>query len=159
MLRGANRQEIFHDDEDCLKFLDILHIYKMKAEVEIYSWCLMGNHIHLLIKEGSEDISASMKRIGVSYVSYYNWKYRTSGHLFQDRFKSENVENIQYLLTVVRYIHQNPLKAGIVKRMDEWRWSSCREYYGIHHEGRKLLDPNFIIGMFSGTIFWPKRDL
>jgi putative transposase len=150
MLRGANRQEIFHDDEDCLKFLDILHIYKIKAEVEIYSWCLMGNHIHLLIKEGSEDISASMKRIGVSYVSYYNWKYRTSGHLFQDRFKSENVENIQYLLTVVRYIHQNPLKAGIVKRMDEWRWSSCREYYGTHHEGRKLLDPNFIIGMFSG---------
>jgi putative transposase len=151
MLRGANRQEIFHDDEDCFKFIDILHTYKMKTEVEMYSWCLMGNHVHLLLKEGNEDISATMKRIGVSYVSYYNWKYRTSGHLFQDRFKSENVETIQYLLTVVRYIHQNPLKAGIVKRVDEWRWSSCRQYYGTDNEVRKLLDPDFIFGMFSGN--------
>jgi putative transposase len=150
MLRGANRQEIFHDDEDCLKFLDLLHFYKIKTEVGIYSWCLMSNHVHLLIREGNEDISATMKRIGVSYVSYYNWKYRTSGHLFQDRFKSENVENIQYLLTVVRYIHQNPLKAGMVKRVDEWRWSSCRQYYLTHDEGRKLLDSDYIFGMFSG---------
>ncbi|MFJ5762354.1 transposase [Neobacillus sp. NPDC093182] len=150
MLRGANRQEIFHDDEDCLKFLDLLHTYKLKTEVEMYGWCLMSNHVHLLLREGNEDISATMKRIGVSYVSYYNWKYGTSGHLFQDRFKSENVENVQYLLTVVRYIHQNPLKAGIVKRVDEWRWSSCRQYYGTHDEGSKLLDPEFIFGMFSG---------
>jgi putative transposase len=150
MLRGANRQEIFHDDGDCLKFLDLLHIYKLKTEVGIYSWCLMSNHVHLLLKEGNEDISATMKRIGVSYVSYYNWKYRTSGHLFQDRFKSENVENVQYLITVVRYLHQNPLKAGIVKRVDEWRWSSCRNYYGTYDDGRKLLDSDFIFGMFSG---------
>jgi putative transposase len=150
MLRGANRQEIFHDDEDCSKFLDLLHIYKLKTEVEIYSWCLMSNHVHLLLKEGNEDVSATMKRIGVSYVSYYNWKYRTSGHLFQDRFKSENVENVRYLLTVVRYIHQNPIKAEMVRRVDEWRWSSCRHYYGTHDEGRKLLDSDSIFGMFSG---------
>lgn len=150
MLRGANRQEIFHDDEDCLKFLDVLYIYKLKTEVEIFSWCLMSNHVHLLLKEGNEEISVTMKRLGVSYVSYYNAKYRTSGHLFQDRFKSENVENLQYLLTVVRYIHQNPLKAGMVKRVDEWRWSSCRQYYGIQDEGKKLLDPEFVFGMFSG---------
>lgn len=151
MLRGANRQEIFHDDEDCLKFLDLLHIYKLKTEVDVYSWCLMSNHVHLLLREGNEDISATMKRIGVSYASYYNWKYRTSGHLFQDRFRSENVEDIQYLLTVVRYIHQNPLKAGIVKRVDEWRWSSCRQYYDIHDEEKKLLDSEFVFGMFSGN--------
>jgi putative transposase len=91
-----------------------------------------------------------MKRIGVSYVSYYNWKYRTTGHLFQDRFKSENIEDIRYLLTVVRYIHQNPVKAGIVNRMDEWRWSSCRQYYGTHDGGRKLIDADYILGLFSG---------
>nr|WP_285889798.1 transposase [Neobacillus niacini] len=152
MLRGANRQEIFHDDEDCLKFLELMHIYKLKTKVGIYSWCLMSNHVHLLLKEGNEDISATMKRIGVCYVSYYNWKYRTNGHLFQDRFKSENVENLQYLLTVVKYIHQNPVKAGIVKRVDQWRWSSCRHYYGTQGEGRKLLDSDFIFGMFSGDI-------
>jgi REP element-mobilizing transposase RayT len=150
MLRGANRQEIFHDDEDCLNFLDLIHKYKLITEMEIYSWCLMSNHVHLLLKEGNEDVSTTMKRIGVSYVSYYNWKYRTTGHLFQDRFKSENIENIRYLLTVVRYIHQNPVKAGMVKRVDEWRWSSCRQYYGTHDERRKLLDADYILGMFSG---------
>jgi putative transposase len=150
MLRGANRQEIFHDDEDCSKFLDLMHQYKLKTGVEIYGWCLMSNHVHLLLREGNEGVSATMKRIGVSYVSYYNWKYRTSGHLFQDRFKSENVENVRYLLTVVRYIHQNPLKAGMVKRVDEYKWSSCRQYYGTHNVGRKLLDSDYIIGMFSG---------
>jgi len=150
MLRGANRQEIFHDDEDCLNFLELIHKYKLKTEVGIYSWCLMSNHVHLLLKEGNEDVSTTMKRIGVSYVSYYNWKYRTTGHLFQDRFKSENIEDIRYLLTVVRYIHQNPVKAGIVNRMDEWRWSSCRQYYGTHDERRKLIDADYILGLFSG---------
>ncbi|MFP7298976.1 transposase [Neobacillus niacini] len=149
MLRGANRQEIFHDDEDCSKFLDILHLYKQKTGVEFYSWCLMSNHVHLLIKEGNENVSDTMKRIGVSYVSYYNWKYRTTGHLFQDRFKSENIESIRYLLTVVRYIHQNPIKAGMVRRADEWKWSSCRQYYGTRGTRGRLLDADYIFGMFS----------
>lgn len=149
MWRGANRQEIFHDDEDCKSLLDILHKYRLKTKMRIYGWCLMNNHIHLLIREGNEDLAITMKRIGVSFVSYYNWKYETSGHLFQDRFKSENVENDQYLLTVIRYIHQNPLKAKMVKRVDEWRWSSCRPYYGIEDPFRKLLDPSMILGMFS----------
>ncbi|MEI2400828.1 transposase, partial [Paenibacillus phytohabitans] len=102
--RGANRQEIFHDDEDWIRFLDILKKYKLKLNLTIYAWCLMSNHVHLLIKEGDESISATMKRIGVSYAGYYNWKYRTTGHLFQDRFRSENVEDQAYLKTVVRYI-------------------------------------------------------
>ncbi|WP_254124805.1 transposase [Neobacillus sp. 114] len=150
MWRGANRQEIFHDDEDCNRFLDILAKYKRESELEIYAWCLMGNHVHLLLREGKEDISNTMKRIGVSYASYYNWKYDTTGHLFQGRFKSENVEDNRYLLTVTRYIHQNPVKAGIVDRPNEWKWSSCREYYAFKpHDKRNLLDANFILGKIS----------
>ncbi|WP_040207483.1 REP-associated tyrosine transposase [Neobacillus jeddahensis] len=152
ILRGANRQEFFHDDEDCWSFLGILHKYKLKSKVEIYGWCLMSNHVHLLLKEGDEDLSITMKRIGVSFVLYYNGKYETSGHLFQDRFKSENVEDVRYLFTVIRYIHQNPLKAGMVKRIDDWRWSSCRHYYGANDELRKLLDDEFILGMFSENL-------
>ena len=72
MLRGANRQEIFHDDEDCLKFLNIIEKYKVKSDLKLYAWCLMGNHVHLLVKEGNELLSTTMKRIGVSFVSYYN---------------------------------------------------------------------------------------
>lgn len=149
ILRGANRQEIFHDDEDCFKFLDILQRYKQKVQISVYAWCLMNNHIHLLVKEGNESISITMKRIGVSFVKYYNWKYRTIGHLFQDRFKSENVETDQYLVTVVRYIHQNPLKAGIVKRLEEWRWSSYLGYYDKYVYPDGLLDQHFVLRIFS----------
>jgi len=153
MLRGANRQEIFHDDEDCHKFLEVFERYKRKVELKVFAWCLMSNHIHLLIKEGNESISNTMKRIGVSFVGYYNWKYHTTGHLFQDRFRSENVETYQYLLTVVRYIHQNPVKAGIVKRANEWKWSSCCIYYNQSlASSHPLLDNAFILSMFSPDI-------
>ncbi|WP_198543854.1 transposase [Petroclostridium xylanilyticum] len=88
----------------------------------------MNNHIHLLLKEGKEAISQAMKRIGASYVYWYNMKYERYGHLFQDRYKSEKVEDDKYLLTVLRYIHQNPIKAGIVEEAIKYKWSSYIEY-------------------------------
>ncbi len=147
--RGANRQDIFHDDDDRIRFLEILQKYKMQYEMTVYAWCLMSNHVHLLLKEGNEDISVTMKRLAVSYVKHYNWKYRTTGHLFQDRFKSECVENKKYLLIVVRYIHQNPVKARMVHQPDQWRWSSCREYYGKNTFPKNLLDCEYVLSMFS----------
>ncbi|WP_210366227.1 transposase [Bacillus sp. REN3] len=149
MLRGANRQEIFHDEFDNMKFLDIVKRYKEIAEFSLYGWCLMGNHVHLLLKEGNEDLSITMKRIGVSYASYYNLKYQTTGHLFQDRFRSENVESVRYFKTVLRYIHQNPVKAGIIERVDEWRWSSCAGYYGKPYYPGGLLDQDPALRLFS----------
>jgi putative transposase len=152
MLRGANRQEIFHDDMDCMRFLEIIEKYKMVSGMKVYAWCLMNNHVHLLLKEGIEDLSITMKRIGVSYVTYYNLKYNTTGHLFQDRFRSENVESNVILFRVIRYIHQNPVKAGIVKRTDEWRWSSCTGYYGKNPHPRNLVDIDFILKKLSTDI-------
>jgi len=114
MIRGINQQNIFSVNEDNEKFIAILAKYHQKSEYEIYAYCLMGNHVHLLIKEGREPISNFMKRIGTSYVSWYNWQYNRKGHLFQDRYKSQPVENDAYFLTVLRYIHQNPLKADLV---------------------------------------------
>ncbi|KAA0548507.1 transposase [Bacillus sp. BGMRC 2118] len=147
--RGANRQEIFHDDEDHMRFLDTIDRYRLESEATIYAWCLMSNHVHLLVREGNEDISATMKRIGVSYVSYYNLKYRTTGHLFQDRFRSENVESKRYFLTVIRYIHQNPTKAGIVVNSEDWIWSSCAGYYGNAIYPPKMLDCDLAFSQFS----------
>ncbi len=149
MLRGANRQEIFHDDEDCVRFLETLDKYKKKSELKAYGWCLMGNHVHLLIAEGKEEISATMKRIGVSFAWFYNWKYKTVGHLFQDRYKSEKIESDGHLMAVLRYIHQNPVKAGITEKPADWRWSSCPGYYGRTYYPPKLLDSDFILEMFS----------
>ncbi|KJS19221.1 MAG: transposase [Clostridiaceae bacterium BRH_c20a] len=148
MIRGANRQEIFHDDKDRLRFLDTLNKVKTTSKMQVYGWCLMNNHVHLLLEEGSEEISISMKRLGVSFVWYYNQKYKTTGHLFQDRFKSENVESDKYLLTVIRYIHQNPVKVQLVKRVEQWRWSSCRGYYGDKVYPRSLLDNELVLKMF-----------
>jgi putative transposase len=152
ILRGANRQEIFHDDDDNRKLLEILARYKTKSQFSIFAWCLMSNHVHLLVKEGNESLSNTMKRIGVSYVSYYNWKYRANGHLFQDRFGSENVETNRYLLTVIRYIHQNPVKAGIASKVDEWKWSSCLEYYGKDKDQWNLVNNQDILGTLSVNI-------
>lgn len=150
--RGANKQDIFHDDEDRIKFQDTLEKYHTKANITIYCWCLMSNHIHLLIKEGKEDIFLTMKRIGVSYALYFNGKYYTIGHLFQDRFRSEKVETDSYLLTVTRYIHQNPTKAGMVQKPEEWQWSSCRGYYGQASRNRKMLHTRYVLKLFSNGL-------
>lgn len=149
MLRGANRKIIFHDDKDSIRFLDILEKYKVKSEIELYAWCLMGNHVHLLLKEGIEDLAVTMKRIGVSYAWYYNKKYKVVGHLFQDRYKSENVESDEYLLAVIRYIHQNPVQSGIVKRPKDWKWSSCKSYYSNGGYHPFLVDKDMVLDIFS----------
>ena len=149
MFRGVNRQDIFHDDEDRRRFLEIFKKYKKKMALKVYAWCLMSNHVHFLLKEGEEGIGSTMKRVGVSYALYYNWKYRTSGHLFQNRFNSESVESDEYFLTVVRYIHQNPVKAGMVAKVDEWKWSSCTGYYGQYCFPGELLDRSKVFRMFS----------
>ncbi len=88
----------------------------------------MSNHIHLLLKQGQEDLSTVFKRIGAKYVYWYNRKYNHQGHLFQDRFKSEVVEDDPYFLVVLRYIHQKPIKAGITKDLCHYPLSSYPEY-------------------------------
>ena len=124
MVRGINQQNIFVEDNDYLKYIDTLREYKKEIAFELYAYCLMGNHLHLLIKEGNEEIGNTMRRIGVSYAYWYNRQYDRSGHLFQGRFKSEPVEDDTYFLTVLRYIHQNPVKAGLVNNTEDYKWSS-----------------------------------
>ncbi len=147
ILRGINKQRIFEDDEDYSYFLEKLKAYKDLSLYKIYAYCLMSNHIHLLMVEGEETLGTVFRRIGASYVYWYNWKYGRSGHLFQDRFKSEPVETDQYFLTVMRYIHQNPTQAGIVKTIQEYPWSSYREY----SQKPVICDTKFALAMFSAA--------
>ncbi|MGE4283150.1 MAG: transposase [Clostridia bacterium] len=128
MLRGINHQSIFVDDEDREKFIHVLGDYKGKCQFKLYGYCLMGNHVHILLKEEKDSLAQIIKRISSTYVFWYNWKYERSGHLFQERFKSEPVENDNYFLTVLRYIHQNPVKAGLVNNARDYKWSSYNEY-------------------------------
>ncbi|MDQ2088156.1 transposase [Herbivorax sp. ANBcel31] len=144
MLRGINHQIIFEDDEDYQKYLDTLKKYQDESGYTIYAYCLMSNHIHLLVKEETEEMSIAFRRIGASYVYWYNWKYGRRGHLFQDRYKSEVVEKDRYFLTVIHYMHQNPLKAGIVKNITDYRWGSYGEYIGE----TGICDTDFALNMF-----------
>jgi REP element-mobilizing transposase RayT len=129
MLRGINQQQIFEDREDYEKFLEILKDCKAICEFKLFAYCLMGNHIHLLIQEGTESLEQVFKRLCGRFVYWYNVKYRRVGHLFQDRFKSEPVDSDDYFFTVLRYIHQNPTKAGLCKRVEDYAYSSYIEYF------------------------------
>lgn len=150
MLRGINQQVIFEDDEDYIKFIETLKDYKAVSEYKVFAYCLMSNHIHILLKVEKEDLDLIMKRLAGSYVYWYNWKYYRKGHLFQDRFKSEPVEDDSYFLTVLRYIHQNPVKAGLVKKVDEYKYSSYNDY--INGNGR-LIDCGFAFSLIKKDEF------
>lgn len=137
MLRGINRQDIFEDEEDYLRMIESLRSLRerfddngnrLPALCSLYAYCLMSNHLHLLIQEKEESIGTTIKRLGVAYAHYYNKKYERNGHLFQDRFKSEPVNDMSYFVTLLRYIHQNPVKAGLSETPLDYAWSSWREY-------------------------------
>lgn len=145
IMRGINRQTIFEDKEDCAQFLEALKRYKETSGYQVYAYCLMGNHVHLLMKIGIEPLEQVMRRLCGSYVYWYNNKYQRVGNLFQDRFKSEPVEDDQYFQIVQRYIHQNPVKAGLVKRVEEYKWSSFCEYINQAN----LVNVNFLLEMMS----------
>ena len=127
MLRGINQQQIFEEEQDYKRFLKILEECKTISEYKVYAYCLMGNHIHLLLEMGKEDCSLVMKRICTRFVYWYNLKYDRVGHLFQDRYKSEPVEDESYMTMAVAYIHQNPMKAGITKGLS-YKYSSYDKY-------------------------------
>lgn len=127
MMRGVNKQNIFNDDKDRQMFIRIMNYCKQKYNCEIYAYCLMHNHVHILFKDNSFIISDFMQYTASIYAEEFNKKYKRVGHLFQDRFKSIPVYNDNYLLRLIRYIHRNPEKAGICKTED-YKWSSYKEY-------------------------------
>lgn len=130
MLRGNNKQVIFEDDEDYRKLQFSMADCKLETDLMVYAYCIMTNHVHMLIKENSYPMSHFISRLGAKYVWWYNKKYERCGHLFQGRFRSEPINNTHELFNVLRYIHQNPVKAGLEASVSAYRWSSFNEYVG-----------------------------
>jgi len=139
MVRGINHQNIFEEAEDYYQFINTLDRMRYQYDDDglrcgtnctLYAYCLMSNHVHLLIRERDESIGDTIKRIASSYVYYYNHKYLRDGHLFKERFKSEPVNDMAYFTILLRYIHQNPVKAGIAERVKDYEYSSWCEYDG-----------------------------
>jgi len=126
MMRGINQQIIFEEENDYERFLKCISECKDLSNFSLYAYCLMGNHIHLLLEEGKEPLQQIFKRIGARYVAWFNWKYNRCGHLFQDRFRSEPIFNDAQFMAVLRYIYQNPIKANLSKNLSSYPWSSFR---------------------------------
>lgn len=128
--RGLDGMDVFCDDQDRLVFLRHVKTRLEKAGGRLYAWCLMDDHVHLLFHLGEGCVpSRFMQALGTGYASYFNSRHGRSGHFFWGRFKSEPVEDGPYFRTVVRFIHQNPVKA-LVTPDCRYRWSSFCEYAG-----------------------------
>lgn len=122
ILRGVNKQIIFEEKEDYFYFENILKKCRQTAGFKLFSVCLMDNHVHMLMQEGTENLSMTMKKIENAYVYWYNRKYDRAGHLFQNRFISEPVLSDRQFMVTARYIFNNPVKAGIVNKAAEYPW-------------------------------------
>lgn len=130
ILRSVNQQIIFEEPADYLKFLSVLQYCKKKYGFSVHAYCLMSNHIHLLMTIQPKVMSSVFQSLGSVFVHWYNLKYKRFGHLFQERYSSYPVETLSYFLNSIQYIHDNPVKAGICRYATEYTWSSCRCYYG-----------------------------
>lgn len=144
MLRGVNRDAIFLEDADYERFLQSLAEAKEASGCLVLAYCLMTNHAHLVLRTTDEPIGSVVKRLGVRYAGWFNRKYGRVGHLFQDRFASVPVEDDGYFVTLLRYVWNNPVEAGVTTRADKYRWSSRRllgEETGLLDQGElsKLL--------------------
>lgn len=152
MMRGNNKEVIFKDSEDKKKYIFVMFDVLSLTNAKIHTYCLMDNHVHILVEEADEEpIGTIIKRISVRYVHWYNRKYKRIGHLFQGRFKSEVVLDECYYKTVMRYIHQNPVKAGMVKKAEHYCWSSM----GLIMES--YLGKS--VGVYTDLVkkFWPEK--
>ena len=141
VLRGINKQNIFEEDYDYSKFINTIQKYKQKYEYHICAYCLMSNHIHILIKVERDNLFMIMKSITISYAYWFNLKYTRCGHLFQDRYKSETVEDDRRFIVVINYIHNNPVKAALCERADDYKHSSKND---MKNKNNTILDITYI---------------
>lgn len=131
MVRGIDKMQLFQDDADYVQYLYYLN-FCQNDQFEILAYCLMGNHVHLLVrtqKQNTEAMENAMRSISIRYAAYYNRKYDRVGSVFQGRFASQTVESVGYFLRVLRYIHNNPLAADMVADLPHYQWSSYPDYF------------------------------
>lgn len=131
MERGIRRQKIFEDEMDRQVFLEIMRVSLQKYKCTLHAYCMMTNHFHLLLETSDIKIGKFMKFFSGSYAIYFNRKYSYKGHLFEGRYKGYIIKEDSYFLQTSRYIHRNPVKAGIILHPEEYPWSSYRTIIGL----------------------------
>lgn len=134
--RGNQRQTVFQDEVDYRAYLKLISKYKERYKFKIYGWCLMNNHVHMVIE--CDFLGKAMHDINLSYAQYFKYKYKTIGHFWQDRYKSYMIQKDKYLINCISYIEYNPVRAKIALRPEYYEWSSYRTR--ILGENDRLLD-------------------
>ena len=150
IVRGIDRCAIFRDDHDCDKYLERLELILTETATPCYAWALIPNHFHLLLKTGADPIATLMRRLLTGHAVYFNRRHRRHGHLFQNRYKSILCQEETYLLELVRYIHLNPLRAGLVedrKALDEYPY--CGHSGLMGKKKREWQQVDYVLGFFA----------
>ena len=156
MHRGVRRTEIFSDETDYQVFLEILKVSLDKYQCKIHAYCMMTNHIHLLLETSEDEIGRFMKCLSERYAMYFNHKYQYRGHLFESRYKSCLVKEDSYFLQTSRYIHLNPVKARIVVKPEDYRWSSYQTMIALKDD--RITERNRTLAYFKDNSILRYRD-
>jgi REP element-mobilizing transposase RayT len=147
--RGNNRQAIFLERENYLFFLRKWREYLL-ATADVVGYCLMPNHYHFLLHLREDDLSGPMQAFALSYTKAVNQRYKRVGSLFQGRFRALHVDGDPYLLHLSRYVHLNPVAAGLVARPEEWEFSSYREFVGLRNGS--LPQPALVLAQLGSSV-------
>jgi len=147
--RGNRRNDIFKDEEDFIVYIDLIKnsLQYYKDKFQLICFCLMDNHIHLMIETTDMHIKYLIGRINSIYAKYFNKKHNYIGHLYQDRYFTEPIESDSQILETSRYIHMNPVRANMVQKPENYKWSSYKYYVGIEEEN--LIQSDKILDYFN----------
>ncbi|MBS3949340.1 MAG: transposase [Peptococcaceae bacterium] len=151
MMCGINREFIFREDTNKACFMELVKEQQANGLLELLAWCVMDNHVHMILKAEKVAMSKAIKIISLKFAAHYNRGQKRTGPVFGDRFRSEIIENDTYLLGTLRYIHRNPVKAKLANDMATYRWSSFGEYLGLLQyvaAGQKA----FVLELFCGGL-------
>jgi putative transposase len=152
MVRGINQANLFDDDEDKTRFLERLGQKVLEGRCFVYAWALMDNHVHILFKSGGSGLSNFMRKLLTWYAQYYNRRHKRRGHLFENRYRSILCDENNYLLSLVRYIHLNPLRANIVKTLKELdHYPFCGHRAIIGKAKHIWTDADYVLSQFGST--------
>ena len=149
IVRGNHRQATFRTPADYQAYLARLGRYLQQCQVRLWAYCLMPNHVHLLVETGNQPLSTFMQRLQQSYTQYFNRTHRKVGHLFQGRYKAIVCDKDAYLLPLIRYLHLNPVRAKLVKHVDDYSYSGHTAY--LTGRATDVLDPTPGLAVFGGT--------
>jgi putative transposase len=148
IVRGNQRQKIFTSDKDYQAYIERLARYRKKYDYKLHAYCLMPNHVHLLLESSEHPLAKLMQGLQQSYSQYFNLKHRKTGHVFEGRYKAILCQKDEYLLQLIRYIHLNPVRAGMVRTPERYRYSGDHAY--LQGKATEMIDPAPVLTMLGG---------